>query len=388
MNRGKYHNIHEKYQELFQGTPITVRSPGRINLIGEHTDYNLGFVLPAAIDKEMLFCMGLNSGTTCNLYALDIQEQFSFDLESLQHSPLNWANYLIGVVDQCKRSGCQLEGFNCVFGGDIPVGAGMSSSAALMCGLAYGLGVLNHLELSRLEIAKLGQAAENDFVGLECGLMDQYANMFGREHHLVLMDCRSETHETVKIDLKDFGLWLFNSNVSHELSSSEYNVRRKECEQGIKAIQKIYPEVQSLRDSDSTMLSCIDDPMVRQRCEYVMEENLRVINGSQDLRSGNLEAFGEKMYESHYGLSRKYQVSCPELDLLVNLTENENSIAGARMMGGGFGGCTINMIRISDAPALIDRISQRYLDETGKKMAVYPVRTANGTSVLKYELPT
>lgn len=382
MNPKHYSNILDRYRQLFKGDPILVRSPGRINLIGEHTDYNYGFVLPAAIDKEIVFCMAANGSDICNLYSWDLQQEYSFELHDLFRSPLNWANYLIGVVQQLQQRGNKVPGFNCVFGGDIPLGSGMSSSAALECGLAYGIGVMAGLELSRTEIARIGQAAENQFVGMQCGLMDQYANMHGQENHLILMDCREETHQTVPVDLKNYGLWLFNSRVTHEHSSSEYNVRRQECEAGVRAIQQSYPQVNSLRDCVRSMLKEIDDPVVHDRCFFVLEENQRVVDGSEDLRSGALEAFGEKMYLSHLGLSKQYQVSCPELDLLVDYTRDQAAVLGARMMGGGFGGCTINLIRKDAADLLISEFVTRYRSDTGKQMEVYPVKISDGTSLV------
>jgi len=385
MNPESYRNIQVRFNQLFTGNSILVRSPGRINLIGEHTDYNYGFVLPAAIDKEIVFCMGVSGSNSCNLYSQDLQQDCSFELDQLSRSPLNWANYLIGVILQLQEKGYQVPGFNCVFGGDIPLGAGMSSSAALECGLAYGLDLIAGLGLSRIEIARLSQAAENQFVGMQCGLMDQYANMFGQERHLILMDCRDQTHQTIPVDLKNFGLWLFNSKVTHEHSSSEYNVRRQECEAGVRIIQASYPMVKSLRDCNLSMLSSIDDSVIRGRCRFVIEENLRVTEGSEDLRSGALKAFGEKMYLSHQGLSKQYQVSCPELDLLVDYTRDQETVLGARMMGGGFGGCTINLIRKDAADSLISGFCRQYHKDTGREMEAYPVKVADGTSPVSIE---
>jgi len=374
--------LQHHYSELFNSTPTVVRSPGRINLIGEHTDYNMGLVLPAAIDKQIVLCLGPSNSETCTIYSWDLQQQVSFHLNELTRSELNWANYIIGVVSELVQQNQSVEGFNCVFGGDIPLGAGLSSSAALECGLAFGLDQLFNLELSRLEIAKLSQAAERNFVGVQCGLMDQYANMFGKENHLIQLDCRSETHREVTVELGDYGLWLFNTNVKHELGDSEYNVRRNECETGVKQISKKYHQVTSLRDCDRSMLSEIVDPLIRTRCEYVIEETTRVVEGSLNLKKGELEAFGEKMYASHHGLSTKYQVSCPELDLLVDFTKKEEFVLGARMMGGGFGGCTINLIAKKSADRLISVISSGYFKQTGKEMSVYQVKIANGTSLM------
>ena len=369
------------YQELFSSEPMMIRSPGRINLIGEHTDYNLGFVLPAAIDKEIEFAIGTNHTQTVNLYAADVDQHYSFPLDQIQPSSVHWANYIIGSVDQIQKKGLELAGFNCVFGGNIPLGAGMSSSAAIEGGVIYGLRELFSLDLSRLEMARMGQAAEWEMVGVQCGLMDQYANMFGKEGYLLQMDCREETHIEIPVDLGNYGLWLFNSNVKHSLGESEYNVRKSECEAGVEAISKVHPGVSSLRDCTADLLTLIDDPVIYQRCLYVVEENQRVLRGAEDLVNKDLDSFGKRMYQSHYGLSNQYQVSCQELDLLVDLAGNEESVLGARMMGGGFGGCTINLIHKDAAELVSNRLANVYKQRTGKEMSIYAVNIAHGTSV-------
>jgi len=385
MDTSKYRNILTKFRDLFANTPRIIRSPGRINLIGEHTDYNEGFVLPAAIDKELLVALAPNKTGICNLFSWDLQEQFSFRLSDLVKSSSNWANYIIGVVQQLNKHGYPVKGFDCVFGGDIPIGAGLSSSAALECGVAYGLSKLWGFDIPKLEIAKLAQSAEREFVGVQCGLMDQYANMFGKKDHLIRLDCRDLTHEEIKVDFSNHCLLLFNSNVKHELGNTAYNTRRLECEEGVRMMKQDFPEVQSLRDCQSSMLSAID-PMykkIRNRCKYVIEENDRVLGGGVDLVKGRLEAFGQKMYQTHDGLSEKYQVSCPELDILVSLTRDEDTVLGARMMGGGFGGCTINLIIDNEVDDLIKRVADQYGKATGKEMLDYRVGIAEGTSCLK-----
>ena len=378
--------IQQRYHELFRTEPIVVRSPGRVNLIGDHTDYNQGFVLPAAIDKQIVLSIGLNNTNRANLSALDFQQSFSFDLSYIKRTDSHsWANYIMGVAQQLQNKGLEVQGFDCVFGGNIPIGSGMSSSAALECGVTFGLSELLGLGLTKLEIAKIGQAAEGDFVGLKCGLMDQYANMFGQSNRLIQMDCRAESHRSIEVDFSGYSLWLLNSNVKHELSGTEYNVRRAECEQGVALVQDRFPEVSSLRDFDMNMLQMIKDPVIFQRCEFVLEENQRVIKGSEDLQSGEFISFGQSMYESHRGLSRKYQVSCDELDVLVKLAAAEPAVLGARMMGGGFGGCTINLIKKDLGEQVVDRIAALYLQQTGKEATIIPVKIAAGTSLMKPE---
>ena len=388
MDQTIIRDITLKFEELFSTTPITIRSPGRINLIGEHTDYNLGFVLPAAIDKEIYFCIGPNGSDSCRLFSWDMQESYSFNLDSLLKTPLQWANYIIGVVEQIRKRGYEIGGFDCVFGGDIPIGAGLSSSAALGCGVGFCLNEAWQLGLSRLEIAQIAQTAEIEFAGLNCGLMDQYANMFGEPGYLLQFDCRNLIHKSIHADFKDYRLVLFNSGVKHELGDTAYNQRRQECETGVQMISNYFPEVKSLRDCNRRMLAKIDIPehrIIHQRCEYVIEENERVLEGSEDLANGRLKTFGEKLYQSHIGLSQKYQVSCPELDILVDLTFKEEPIIGARMMGGGFGGCTINLVHFETLEEVSARIHTRYYELTGKKLQMYQVSIAGGTSRLNVD---
>ncbi len=378
--------IQQRYRELFKVEPMLVRSPGRVNLIGDHTDYNQGFVLPAAIDKQIVIGIGLNNTGHANLMSFDFNQDFSFNLSHFQRTDThNWANYIMGVVQQLQGRGLEVRGFDCVFGGDIPIGSGMSSSAALECGVTYGLNELLGLGLSKLDIAKIGQAAEGEFVGLKCGLMDQYANMFGQVNRLIQMDCRTESHIPIAVDFTGYSLWLLNSNVKHQLSSTEYNVRRAECEQGVALVQNQFPEVNNVRDFDMDMLQLIEDPVIHQRCEFVLEENQRVIEASKDLQLGEFVSFGQRMYHSHHGLSSKYQVSCEELDVLVKLATAEPAVLGARMMGGGFGGCTINLIKEELGEQVVDRITRFYQQQTGKEAAIIPVKIAGGTSLIKPE---
>jgi galactokinase len=383
MDLIKRQNISGKFTDLFASKPLAIRSPGRINLIGEHTDYNEGFVLPAAIDKEIIIYIGLNGTNRCNLFAWDLQEYCSIDLSDLTKVPQNWANYAIGVVLQLKQRGLPVSGFDCVFGGNIPIGAGLSSSAALECGIGFGLNELMGYGISRFELALIGQAAESEFVGLKCGIMDQYASLFGAKDQALLLDCREYTHDSIGIALQDYEFMLFNSNVKHELSNSEYNTRRQECEQGVRTVKTNHPKVKSLRDFSPSMLLEIKDKTVFKRCQFVLDENRRVLEGANDLAKGDLKSFGQKLYQSHHGLSERYEVSCPELDLLVELTKRAEAVLGARMMGGGFGGCTINLIEKSHCHEVAERIGQDYRKQTGSNMEVYRVAIANGTSSIE-----
>ena len=340
--------IADRFKELFNNTPLCVRSPGRINLIGEHTDYNDGFVLPAAIDRAIVFAASKSDSKTARIYSVDFDDSIEVDLRSIQKSEKGWANYIIGVLDQLKQVDASISGFDCVFGGDIPIGSGMSSSAALECGLAYTLNELFELNLEKFELASMAQRAENEFVGVRCGIMDQFANIFGMENRVIKLDCRSGEFEYYDADFTGCRIVLCDTQVKHSLAATEYNNRRAECERGVSIISNRFPEVRSLRDCCGDMLNrCKEElgEVLYKRCNYVVKENLRVTAACQNLLTKQMNEFGEKMYDSHEGLKSEYEVSCLELDILVDMARNHDAVIGARMMGGGFGGCTINIVK-------------------------------------------
>lgn len=365
---------------------ITIASPGRINFIGEHTDYNAGFVLPTAIDKKIIFKLRKNdSSRICNIYSENFDVQFSFDLSAINISEIAWENYILGVIHEIQKLTDKVEGFDCMLVSDIPVGSGVSSSAALECGLAYGLNELFGLELSRLTIVELSQRAEHNYVGTKCGIMDQFASVMSKKDHVLLLDCQSIQHEYIPIDIKPYKILLLNTNVSHSLATSEYNTRREECEKGVEIIKTKYPEVQTLRNVDEAMLeevSALLPAKVHLRCKYVIEEKSRVINAVSALKENNLNYFGELMYETHNGLSQEYEVSCPELDFLVDYSQEIDAIIGARMMGGGFGGCTINLIHESEIDAFVPKISEAYFKKFGIHLDAFEANPSAGVSII------
>lgn len=377
-----------EFRNRFGRPPLVVRSPGRVNLIGEHTDYNEGFVLPAAIDKEIVLAVGVRNDRTCRLVAADLGQTFETTLDTLVRSNLGWPNYLLGIVDQLQKSGIKVPGFECVFGGDIPIGAGMSSSAALEAGFLYALNELNGLSLDRLKMARMAQRSENEFVGLRCGIMDQFTNLFGHEGSVILLDCRSLHYEYVPFNRSDIRIVLCDTQVKHELASSEYNVRRSQCEAGVRVVAKDVPSVTSLRDVPLALLEEHRqemEPVVYRRCAYVIKENQRVVAGCEDLRHDDLEAFGRKMIQSHEGLRDEYQVSAPELDTLVDAALTVDGVYGARMMGGGFGGCTINLVRedrIQEFSGIVTEAFQRTFNKAPK---LYLSRIAGGTGTVNPE---
>ncbi len=362
-----------------------VRSPGRINLIGEHTDYNDGFVLPAAIDRQICFAIATCAGKRSTLVAANNGERHSFHQDDLGGAEKPWANYLLGVVDQLRRRGLVLSPFNCVFGGDIPIGAGLSSSAALTCGLAFALNEIGGFKLDRHELARIAQDAEREFAGVQCGIMDQFANLFGQEHSVLKLDCRSLAHEIIPLAMDDVRLVLCNSGVSHALASSQYNQRRLECEAGGRALQKHDRTIRALRDVKLEQLQEFRSEMeatVLRRCQFVLQENQRVHAAAAALAARDADLLGDLMDKSHAGLRDDYEVSCREIDFLVEVARDIKGVLGARMMGGGFGGCTLNLVR-SDACAAFERIlKSKYKQETGIEPEVFQVSLTKGTSIL------
>src|SRR5450759_303480 len=383
MNRVE--TIDARFRQLFDEQPLIVRSPGRANLIGEHTDYNMGFVLPCAIDKAVYFAVTRRNDRYCRVYALDKDESFECSIETPTTSEKVWPNYLMGVVDQFNKAGYKINGFNCVFGGNIPIGAGLSSSAALEAGLAYTLNYIFDLGIDKLSLVKLAQRAENEFVGVQCGIMDQFINIFGESGTVLRLDCRSLKYEYFPFDDRNAAIVLFNSNVSHSLGLTEYNQRRKECNDGIQHIKKYFGHVQSLRDVSVEMLQGCEstlNPTVYRRCKYVVEENDRVLTACIALEKKDMRAFGQLMYQTHDGLSRDYQVSCGELDYLVDLVRENPHVYGARMMGGGFGGCSINLVEPDSVEHIIATVTAQYAQRFGTEPKTYVTSISSGTSIV------
>ena len=370
------------FRQRFGYAPLLVRAPGRVNLIGEHTDYNGGFVLPAAIDKEIIFAVGLNGGPAIRLVAHDLGETFELaSAAEISPSTTHWANYLLGVAAQLQLRGIAVPGFDCVFGGTIPVGAGMSSSAAVECGLAFALNQLLRAGLGTMELARLAQQAEHTYAGVQCGIMDQFASLFGRSGQVVRLDCRSLDYAYFPFDTAACRIVLCNSGVKHSLASTAYNTRRQECEQGVAALQRHYPQVHSLRDATLAQLETHRaefDPVVFRRCAYVVQENARVEAACRHLEAGDLAAFGQQMYASHAGLRDDYEVSCPELDALVAAAQGQPGVFGSRMMGGGFGGCTINLVAPDKVDSFVASVSAAYEQQFGRKPETYQTSIVGG----------
>jgi galactokinase len=375
--------ILKEFISRFGGNPIVVKSPGRINIIGEHTDYNNGFVLPAAIDKAAYIAISLREDNEIHLVALDLNESFSTRIEDLKPTANpSWTNYILGSAAQFQKSGLALRGFNAVLMSDVPIGAGLSSSAAIECATVFALNELLGTNLSRLTMVGMAQKAEHEYAGVMCGIMDQFASMMGKKDHVIRLDCQSLEYEYAPLKLEGYKIVLFNTNVKHALASSEYNTRRHECEQAVEWVRQFEPSIESLRDVTESMLDQYVKPksvLIDKRSRFVVQEIERLLNGCEDLLEGNIQALGKKMFTTHEGLSKMYEVSCKELDWLVDFVKDNPNVVGARMMGGGFGGCTINLVKEDVIDALIESIQSAYEEVMQLPLSYYIASIENGT---------
>src|SRR5690554_6886503 len=333
-------DIEQSFKAKFNSSPDLFCSPGRINLIGEHTDYNNGLVLPAAIDKYIIFAIAIRDDNEIHIFSQDYQDTHITSLTDIQISGKLWPDYIMGVIDQTQKIGKNISGVNIVFGGNIPQGAGLSSSAAVECVTAYAFNSLFNLGLNSLELAKISQKAENEFVGVKCGLMDQFASIFGKENKFIKLDCETYKHEYIPFDTNEYSLILFDTQVKHSLASSAYNERRQQCEYGVQLIHNHHPQVTSLRQVTQEMLDKFIKPvdeLTYKRCRYIIQEIKRVEDSCNDLSASNFREFGKRMFQTHEGLKSEYEVSCDELNFLVEFVKDYHEVLGARMMGGGFG---------------------------------------------------
>lgn len=373
--------VEEEFIKRFGSKPALFKAPGRINLIGEHTDYNEGFVMPAAIDKEIIFALAPNDLNECRIFSIDYREQLNFTFENLAPGQ-GWVNYLMGVCHGLRQIGFAPRGVDCVFGSSIPVGAGLSSSAALCCGFGFALSEVFGFQLARLAIAKVAQYAEHNFAGVKCGIMDQYASLFGVKDSALLLDCRELTHEVIPVRFDEYGLLLIDTKVKHSLASTAYNDRREACEEGVRIIGKHQPNVKSLRDVTRLQLYEHMDELgedVFIKCLFVVEELARTQAAAVLLRANDIAGFGGKMYDTHWGLSQAYEVSCEELDYLVSLAEEDRStVVGSRMMGGGFGGCTINLVKKDRIDYVKGYVHEKYFTTFGIEPDFYLMNLSQG----------
>jgi galactokinase len=379
------HIVKALFEENFAESPRLYSSPGRINLIGEHTDYNQGFVLPAAVDKAVYLAIAPVSGEMGRWISVDFNESVSVSRSHKEKLQNHWANYLLGVIEQYRLAGFEVPALNIVVAADIPIGAGMSSSAAIECVIAWALNEMLLADYSRKDLAYLTQRAENSFIGLQCGIMDMFASLHGRKDHAIRLDCRSLEFEYYPLDLGEYVFLLLDSNVKHSLASTEYNTRRLECERGVAIVQKEFQEINSLREVSLDQLESADfeaDPLAYKRCRFIIEENKRVLKSCTALAEGRLDELGKLINASHDGLQNEYEVSCPELDFLVNSARQSDAVLGSRMMGGGFGGCTINLVEKVAVDEIIRQLIPAYSAFSGIALKHYVVVTGEGTRKL------
>ena len=372
------------------GSPIGVfRAPGRVNLIGEHTDYNDGFVMPAALGFSTYVAAGARDDRSISALSLDFEETATFDLDDPGSGPTgHWSDYVRGVAAVIRASGVQLSAANLVIKSDVPIGAGLSSSAAIEVSVAFALLAVAGCSVDRGEIAVLCQRAEQQYAGTKCGIMDQFISCFGRAGHALLLDCRTLAHELLAVP-DNVRIVVCNTMTKHALADGEYNKRRADCEEGVRFLQGSLPQICSLRDIDTVQLTRLGaemPPRVYRRCYHVVTEIARVLEAAQALRQLDLASFGQLMIQSHRSLRDDYEVSCRELDLMVEFALECRDVYGARMTGGGFGGCTVNLVQAGAVEAFETQVSRRYETATGRAPAIYVCAPGDGAGSALPEL--
>lgn len=380
-------SVAKRFITEFHSEPLLVRAPGRINLIGEHTDYNHGFALPAAIAHSIFFAIGKSENADhCTLVSIDFSESYTFKLSEIDWMPGNpWQNYVLGVVTEIQKSGKKVAGFNLVFGGNIPRGAGMSSSAALECGTCFALNELFGLQLEKLEMIKMSQLAEHNYVGVKCGIMDQLSSMMGKRGSALLLDCQTNDFDYVPVSLGEYSILLCNSNVEHTLVNSEYNVRRSQCEEGVSILQSRYSEIQSLREVTKAQLENVRELMddtIYRRCKYVIDENTRVRDFVDALKQKEFSRIGNLLKDAQRGMRFEYEITCPEIDFMADFANNKTGVLGSRMMGGGFGGCTLNLIKKYEISQFVDNLNESYYHQFGIEVSPITIGIEEGVRLV------
>jgi galactokinase len=374
--------IADVFQTRHAGSARFFRAPGRVNLIGEHTDYNSGFVLPMAIDQETLVGIAARTDRVLRVLSLNLNESIELDLDQLGSGHRgHWIDYVEGVAAALLANGIALKGADIVLKSDISIGGGLSSSAALEVSLGAALTAVSHGFLDGLSLAMAGQTAEHVHVGIHCGIMDQFISVFGLRQHAILLDCRSLESKAIPLNLNEHRIVLCDSRVKHALASSEYNLRRKDCEQGVAQLSPIIPGMKSLRDatlSDLEVHKSLLSSQVYRRCRHVIGENARTLKAAEALASGHAEEVGLLMTDSHQSLKADYEVSCRELDLLVEIALIQPGVLGARMTGGGFGGCTVNLIEERMVESFRREVSREYQAQTQIRPDIFIAEASEG----------
>ena len=376
--------IKDKFNSLFGNELRIYTSPGRVNLIGEHTDYNGGFVFPGAIDKGIYAAINPNGTDKIRAYSIDYQAMTEFGMREEDAPKEPWARYIFGVVREMQKRGFQPKGFDTVFAGDVPLGAGMSSSAALESTFAFALNDIYNLGIDKFELARIGQSTEHNYCGVKCGIMDQFASIFGKKGHLMRLNCATMEFEYFPFDPKGYKVVLLDTVVKHELASSAYNRRRESCENACAHIAKRHSEVKYLSDATMAMLDEVKNEISNEdymRAKYVIGEKQRVLDVCDALEKGDYKTVGDRMYGTHYGMSKEYEVSCEELDFLNDIAK-ECGVTGSRVMGGGFGGCTINLVKENLYDKFIATAKEKFNEKFGHEPKVYDVVISDGARKL------
>ncbi|WP_298155118.1 galactokinase [Flavobacterium sp.] len=388
MKKKLIRNTVAKFEKEFGAPPENLfLAPGRINIIGEHVDYNNGFVLPAAINKYICFAVSESHSNQCSIIAIDLNEKFTFSLDNpINPATIMWPNYMLGVLAQFIEKQMPVKGFNLAFSSTIPMGAGLSSSAAVECGFGYAMNKMFSLGLTKAEIAVTGQKAEHTFAGVNCGIMDQFASVFGKKNKVIKLDCDTLEHEYHNADFRNYALLLLDSKVKHTHLTSGYNDRRRETERGLSIVKEHCPYVNNFRDCTEVQLLELREKLGEvsfRRCHFVVKEIQRVLDAVDALDNSDFLRLGRLMTETHHGLSKEYEVSCAEIDFLVETALKEKSVLGARMMGGGFGGCAICLVEKDKVDHIIETVSSAYSDNFGIALEPYKIKISKGTSVHK-----
>lgn len=374
--------LRRRFQEMYGTAPRVFRAPGRVNLIGEHTDYNDGFVLPMAINRQTCVAGARRTDRKVRFHTLDLNRSAEFDLDAESVITRgSWTNYVEGVAREIERDGIRLAGADLLITSDVPVGAGLSSSAALEISVGFCLFALSNAEIDRVKLALAGQRAEHEFTGARTGIMDQFIAARGQTGHALLIDCRSLEATPVPLDSSQIVIVICDTGVKHNLASSEYNRRRADCEQGVELLREFLPDIRALRDVSATEFALYEDRLpepVRRRCRHVITENARTLRAVEALRRDDLKEFGNLMFASHASLQHDYEVSCVELDTLVRIATDAQGVYGARMTGGGFGGCTVNLVRRSHLEEFQQTILREYRRATNRDARIYISEAAGG----------
>jgi galactokinase len=379
--------LKEKFTEVYGGEPRLFRAPGRVNLIGEHTDYNGGFVLPMAIDREASVAIRARSDRKIRVYTINLEDKAEFDLDVEKERKKGfWLNYIEGVARILESENVKLKGADLIVWSDVPTGAGLSSSAALETVTGLALSELSGQTIDRVTLAKIGQQTEHEYVGAKVGIMDQFVSAHARAQHALLLDCRSLEFENVPLDTKEVAVVICDTNFKHDLATSAYNTRREECEQAVRILKENLPDIKELRDvsrKDFEKYAGFLPESIRRRARHVVTENERTLQAANALKRKDLNEFGRLMWQSHESLKNDYEVSSPELDILVEIAAEADGVLGGRMTGGGFGGSTVNLVKRENLDAFKDKISAEYERLTGIKTTILVSDASEGANEIK-----